>query len=117
MNSDLELAAAFNSLVTQPKQEIEYRAYYNEHGQVTHMSSSGGSLGNYTLISKELYDRAIVNDLRVVNGVCKRIDLSTILNVQLKKSATGFRVVKNHPAIALRDDENYKETEFYARTY
>lgn len=117
MNSDSELAAAFNSLVAQPKQEIEYRAYYNEHGWVTHMSSSGSSPGNYVLISKELYDRAIVNDLRVVSGVCKRIDLSTILNLQLKKSATGFRVVKNHPAIVLRDNEAYTEIEFYARTY
>lgn len=117
MNPDLELAAAFSTITPVVAAPVEYRLYYDELGRGLYMSSSGNPPGNYVLISKEIYDRAIVADLRVSNGECKIIDLGANLTLQLRKSSNGFRVVKNHPAILLQDGEQYTDTEYYARTY
>jgi hypothetical protein len=115
MNAHSELAKAFAELTIPVEQPIEYRLYYDERGYGTFMSGASGPHGNYILIPKDIYDRAVTHNLRVVNGKLTVIDASAGIKLQLIKSTSGQRVVKNHPAIPLRDTEQYTDIEYYDR--
>ena len=95
-----------------PKQEIEYRLYYNDKGRPVAMASHDYPEGNYIVITQEQYERPNYN-VRVVNG---RIvfDTSDHFRVQLKKSDSGVAVVRGHAGLVLEND-TYKEVEYYDR--
>jgi hypothetical protein len=113
MNIDLpELIKAFNSIKPTPDIKIEYRLYYDELGIPVTMSSHAHPAGKYVVVSKEVYDRANYNNLRVVEGKLVEIVNQSIGQVRLKKSNTGFAVVKNHANI-LADHDTQEEIEYY----
>jgi TRAP-type mannitol/chloroaromatic compound transport system permease large subunit len=79
------------------------------------MSGDDGPEGNYIIITREQYDVGILAGMIVENGtLIKRDPVS--LHIQLKKSSSGYPVVKNHPALILESYEEYTgEIEFYDR--
>ena len=94
----------------------EYRLYYNtETGAPLFMSGDDGPEGNYIIITREQYDTGILGGMIVKNGLLERND-PTALHIQLKKSTSGYPVVKNHPALVLESYEEYTgEIEYYDR--
>jgi hypothetical protein len=113
-NEDLALAEAFASIVPQPEYKIEYRLYYDNAGKPTCMSSNNHPEGQYVIIDKATYDRAIYNNLKVVNGTLITIDTSSQHRVQLQKVESGpFRTAKNNAGILLTKDEQVEQTDYY----
>jgi hypothetical protein len=49
----------------------------------------------------------------VVDNKLKLIDTGPKYRVQLKKSTTGYQVVKNHAGLVLEPNETFSETEYY----
>lgn len=94
----------------------EYRLYYNtETGAPLFMSGDDGPEGNYIIITREQYNIGILSGMIVKNGLLERSD-PTALHIQLKKSTSGYPVVKNHPALVLESYEEYTgEIEYYDR--
>ena len=117
MNEHLELAKAFADIERTAGTPIEYRLYYDERGYGLFMSGAAGPVGNYIHIPKNIYDRAITQDLRVVNGDLKIIDPAATIKLQLVRSTQGQRVVANHPAVPLRPTERYTNIEYYDRNH
>jgi TRAP-type mannitol/chloroaromatic compound transport system permease large subunit len=79
------------------------------------MSGDDGPEGNYIIITREQYDIGILAGMIVENGTLTKRD-PVSLYIQLKKSASGYPVVKNHPALVLESYEEYTgEIEFYDR--
>jgi len=95
-----------------PKQEIEYRLYYDDRGRPVAMASHDYPTGNYVVITKEQYDQPNYN-VRIING---RIvfDTRDHFHVQLKRSDSGVAVVRGHAGLVLEND-TYKEVEYYDR--
>lgn len=97
---------------------MEYRLYYDkDSGAPKFMSGDDGPEGNYIIITREQYDIGILGGMIVENGALIKKDPTT-LHIQLKKSASGYPVVKNHPALILESYEEYsQEIEFYDRNH
>lgn len=95
---------------------MEYRLYYDKDtGAPKFMSGDDGPEGNYIIITREEYEIGILGGMIVEKGLLvKKNPVS--LYIQLKKSASGYPVVKNHPALVLESYEEYsEEIEFYDR--
>ena len=95
-----------------PKQQIEYRLYYDSRGRPTAMASHDYPEGNYVVITQEQYERPNYN-VRVTNGTIV-FDTRDHFHVQLKRSDTGVAVVRGHASIVLEND-HYEEIEYYDR--
>jgi hypothetical protein len=66
---------------------------------------------NYIVVTKEEYDNYF--RYTVVEGKLKKIDTNPGYRVQLKKSTTGYPVVKNHAGLIVEVGEPYEDTEYY----
>jgi len=95
-----------------PKQQLEYRLYYDAKGRPVTMASHDYPEGEYIVITREQYDRPNYN-VRVTNGRMV-FDTSDHFHVQLKRSNTGVAVVRGHASIVLEND-TYEEIEYYDR--
>jgi len=95
---------------------LEYRLYYNpDNGSPLFMSGGDGPEGNYISITREQYDIGILGGMLVRNGELIRQEY-TKLDIQLRRSNSGYPVVKNHPALILESYEEYTgDIEFYDR--
>jgi hypothetical protein len=114
MNELPELIKAFGLIEPKVAQTIEYRLYYDEHGNALYMGMGDSAGDNYITIPKSVYDRATVHNLKVVNGQLITIDANTMW-LQLRKASTGYAVVKDHPALLLEQHEEYADIEYYDR--
>jgi hypothetical protein len=114
MNELPELIKAFGLIDCPVDSPVEYRLYYSETGVATFMSGSDGPSGNYINITQEIYNRAIVHNLRVVRGALVVVDAAHLW-LQLHKSDVGHPVVKSHPALIIEPNETYTDIEFYGR--
>lgn len=115
-NEDLALAEAFANILPSPEYKIEYRLYYDDAGLPVCMSSNNYPEGQYIVIDKSVYDRAIYNNLKVVNGVLVTVDNGSQHRVQLQKTEAGpFRTAKNNAGILLTQDEQVEQTDYYDR--
>jgi len=96
-----------------PKQQLEYRLYYDTTGRPTVMASHDYPSGNdYIVITREQYEQPNYN-VRVVNGRTV-VDTRDHFHVQLKRSNTGVAVVRGHAGLVLEND-HYEEVEYYDR--
>jgi hypothetical protein len=114
MNELPELIKAFGLIEPEVAQTIEYRLYYDVHGNALYMGMGDSKGTNYITIPKSVYDRATVHNLKVVNEQLITIDAGTMW-LQLRKSTSGYAVVKNHPALLIEQDEEYTDIEYYDR--
>lgn len=100
-------------LDTTPAEPIEYRLHYNELGEIYLCTMQQHPTDTqYVVVDKEIYDRYY--DYYISEGVLKKIDRNHGYRVQLKKSDSGFKTVKNHAGIILDENETYSNIEYYA---
>ena len=112
MNSNDEFLAAMAMLEPLPVLTIEYRIYYNELGAITMCAMVNHPIDeNYIVVTKEEYDNYF--RYTVVDNKLKLIDTNPGYRVQLKKSTTGYPVVKNHAGLLLEPGEAYEDREYY----
>jgi hypothetical protein len=96
-----------------PKQDIEYRVYYDDDGAITLCTMTGDTSGNYIIVTRDEYISYF--QYRVVKGKLVKIENDAGYCVQLTKSTEGFPVVRGHAGLLI-EDEDYKDREYYART-
>ena len=96
-----------------PKQDIEYRVYYDEDGEIQLCTMTGDTPGNYIVVTRDEYVSYF--QYRVVKGKLIKIDNDARYRVQLTKSTQGFPVVRGHAGILI-EDEDYTDIEYYERT-
>jgi len=96
-----------------PRQDVEYRVYYDEDGEITLCTMTGDTPGKYLVVTREEYARYF--QYRVVKGRLVKIDHDARYRVQLTKSTQGYKVVKGHAGLLIEDEE-YSDIEYYART-
>lgn len=111
-----ELLKAFSSglIDSDIMPEYEYRVYYNKQGQIiktTALKTDLLDFDNYIIVNKEDYES--ISKFYVKNKILelKRSEFSQ--TYQLSPSKTGFKVVKNNPALLLEKNEKYVSTEYY----
>lgn len=98
-----------------PKLIKEYRLYYNEDGTIIGMWESSHPDGdNYIVIEHpDEFQKYNTHLLRIIENKLVILDPHTPHKVKLKKNLAGQKVVKGHAAIALNNDEEFIEIEFY----
>jgi|LakMenE01Jun11ns_1017448.scaffolds.fasta_scaffold9920678_2 hypothetical protein len=112
MNTTDEFLKAWNNLRPIPEPEIEYRFYYDDTGRITTCSQTNHQeYGDYLVVTKHEYQHYY--QYYVENNKLKMIDINTGYRVQLKKSSSGYAVVKNHAGLIVELDEDYKDIEYY----
>ena len=112
-----ELIKAFEIGLIEPITELirEYRLYY-EDGNIIQTSDSNWNhpdSGKYVVVDEETYRNWLNYRIRKGQAELKPTDPTTEL--QLRKSDSGFCVVKNNPAILLEPGETIENTEYYDR--
>jgi hypothetical protein len=94
---------------------IEYRIHYDDSGNITMCSmQQHPNSSQYLVVSKYEYDNYF--RYHVIDKKLKKIDIDYGYSVQLKKSNSGYLVVKNHAGLVLEPDETFSETEYYDTT-
>ena len=96
-----------------PKQDIEYRVYYDEDGEIHLCTMTGDTPGNYIVVTRDEYVSYF--QYQVIKGKLVKIDHDAKYRVQLAKSIQGFPVVRGHAGLLIEDEE-YNDVEYYART-
>lgn len=112
MSSESELLAALLALQPIVEEPIEYRVYYNEAGQITQCSMQNHPEGNnYLVVTASEYNNYF--RYTVEDGKLKRIDIEHNFHVKLKKSDSGYAVVKHHAGLLIEPAEPYEYVEYY----
>lgn len=113
MSSESELLKALASLVVTPDPLVEYRLYYDESGSIVMcmMQAPFPDNNSYVVATKAQYE--LYWKYKVVNGKLEAIPDNVEYKIALVKSSSGFRVVKNHAALLLTDNEQYTDIEYY----
>jgi len=112
MNSESELIKALSQLVVTEDEPLEYRLHYNESGDIFMCTmQQHPDNKNYVVVDKPTYDSYY--KYRVVNQLLELINHDNGVKVQLVKSTTGYRVVKNNVALLLEKDETYSDIGHY----
>ena len=107
----LKAIAAIQPIVVEP---LEYRIYYDTIGNITSCSMQAHAPGNYVVTDKATYDAYYL--YKVIKDRLVKIEHNAAYSARLKKSNTGYLVVKNNASIILEHNETYKDTEYYEST-
>jgi hypothetical protein len=96
----------------------EYRLYYNSDGTILGLWENSYPEGNNYIVLDDpgIFYSSNTHMLRVHDKKLVVLDPRAPLQIRLKKSNKGFKVVKGHAALILSEDETYLETEYYDRT-
>lgn len=112
MNSHDELLKAFELIKPLPVLELEYRLHYDDQGNITMCTmQQHPDATQYIVVTKEEYHNYY--RYRIENKKLKFVDTGSNYSVQLKKSDSGYLVVKNHAGLILEPDETFGDTEYY----
>ena len=121
MNNDLwdeviRLVAEYDA--ARPVITKEYRLYYNTDGTVIGLWESDHPEGNNYIIldNPGVFYHTNTLLLRVRDKKLVVLDPRAPARTRLKKSISGFPVVKNNSALILEANETYTEVEYYDRT-
>ena len=107
-----EIIKAFSMLKTPVEETTEYRLHYDELGNIimTSMRSHPES-EQYLVVDED--DFKNYYRYRVVNKKLQLIPQECGMVTGLKKSNSGFCVVKNHAGVLVENDEEVSLTEYY----
>lgn len=98
-----------------PPEPIEYRLHYNDNGDIVLCTmQQHPDNTSYIVVDRETYDNYF--KYQIINKKLKKIDRNPDYSVQLKKSDTGVRVVKNNASIILANTEDCDTVEYYEYT-
>lgn len=107
----LAALASFGEIVPDP---IEYRLHYNELGDITMCSYQNHPSGTqYLVVDQEIYDNYTQYRINVEQKKLEKVVYNPRIIVKLKKSDSGYPVVKNHAGLVIESHENYKDIEYY----
>lgn len=99
-------------MTTTPDPVIEYRLHYNDAGDVVMCSmQEHPDSTQYLVVTKEQYD--MYHRYCVVKGKLTLIEHDAGVRVAFIPSTKGFKVVKNHAALLLEENETYNNIEYY----
>lgn len=117
---DTELLKAFELVAeydrTRTSTVKEPRLYYREDGSIIGLWETDHPEGTYIVLDDlTIFTNTSTLLLQVVDGKLKKISTSQPVQTQLIKSAQGQRVVAGHAAIAVTQDEEYQDIEYYDR--
>jgi len=113
---DNELLKAFQELIKPVSNcVVEYRAYYNDRGEIVSVCSESKDTPmaeNSIVIPVEVYEKS--HKFLVINKqIVAKFSEDLGIRPALIKSKTGFKVVKNNPALLVEKEENYTNIEYY----
>lgn len=115
MNSTNEFLLALSQLQPLVQEPIEYRIHYDSTGNIIMCTMQQHPTDTtYIVVSKYEYDNYF--RYTVVDNKLKLIEMNPEQHVQLKKSTTGYKVVKNHAGLIVEPGETYDDVEYYERT-
>lgn len=101
--------AALPQIIEEP---IEYRIHYNDIGEIYLCTMQQHPTDTQYIVATQ-YEYDNYFRYTVVNNKLKLIDTGLNYRVQLKKSNSGYLVVKNHAGLVLEPGEAYENTEYY----
>jgi len=110
-----DLVAEYDA--NRPKFVKEFRLYYAADGTVIGLwENSFPETGNYIVLSDPgVFFHTNTQLLRVKNNQLVVLDPKQPSRARLKKSKSGFPVVKGHAALVIEPNENYECVEYYDR--
>lgn len=112
MSWEDELAKAFSLITPIVVEPAEYRIHYDDDGRITMCSMQQHPENTqYIVVTKDEYDNYF--RYTIVDSKLKKIDINTGCVVQLKKSDSGYKVVKHHCGLIIEADEVYENIEYY----
>lgn len=107
----LKALASFDNPIDEP---LEYRLHYDDEGNIILCSMQQHPQDTkYLVVDKQTYDNYFRYRYNKTKKQLEKIDIYTHLNVKLKKSSQGHKVVKGHAGIVLEPDESYQKVEYY----
>jgi hypothetical protein len=107
----LAAMASFDKIIPDP---IEYRLHYNHAGDITMCSSQNHPPSDqYLVVSQDIYTDYTKYRVNVENKKLEKIVINLGMSVKLKKSVSGFAVVKNHAGLILEPNEKFSDIEYY----
>lgn len=111
-----EFLKALDLLETPLTVIAEYRLYYDMDGFITTLSECNHPDGNYIVLDDpSIFHNINTRFLRVIDGKLVVLDAQPRMYVGLRRSTTGQRVVKGIAALALTENEEYQNIEYYDR--
>ena len=104
----------FRSFVVTEDLPLEYRLHYNEFGDIYMCTMQDHPVDTqYVVVTKEQYD--LYFRFKIVKGQLVSIQQDNGVRAPLIKSRTGFKVVANHAALLLTENETFENVEYYDR--
>lgn len=110
----LTALASFGEIIPDP---IEYRLHYNEFGDITMCSMQNHPESEqYLVVDQEVYDNYTKYRVNVAQKKLEKVVFDPRISVKLKKSDSGYPVVKHHAGLIIESDETYNNVEYYDST-
>lgn len=107
----LTVLASLGQIIPDP---IEYRLHYNDAGDITMCSSQNHPVNEqYIIVDKDTYNNYTQYRVNAVHKKLEKIAINLGISVKLKKSDSGYPVVKRHAGLIVESDETYKDVEYY----
>lgn len=114
MKTPSELIEALSLIKELPTLTVEYRIHYDAQGMITMCSMQNHPENtSYIVVDRDTYENYFRYD-RVINGKLRKIIYDPGYRVQLYPSTNGYKVVKNHAALLIEENETYDDTEYYS---
>lgn len=102
---------SFGIIIPEP---IEYRIHYDDTGRITMCSMQQHPTDTqYLVVDRDLYDHYYQYKVNVQRKRLEKIAIDLGIRVKLKKSDSGYPVVKNHAGLIVESNEPYKDIEYY----
>jgi hypothetical protein len=70
----------------------------------------------YLVVDQKIYENYIYYRINVEKKKLEKVVFDPRISVKLKKSDSGYAVVKNHAGLIIESDEYYKDVEYYDST-
>ena len=113
---DPELLKAFAELIKPAAVvETEYRAYYDEKGEIIYIApepKDSAMPESCIVVEEEIYKNSHKFKIEDGEPVQKFFD-DLGIQPSLVRSKSGFKVVKNNPALKLEEGETTEQIEYY----
>jgi len=107
----LKALASFGEIIPDP---IEYRFHYDNLGNITMCSMQNHPASEqYLVVDQKTYENYTHYRINVEKKRLEKVVFDPRISVKLKKSVSGYAVVKTHAGLIIEPDENYKNVEYY----
>jgi len=107
----LKALASFGEIIPDP---IEYRFHYDNLGNITMCSMQNHPVSEqYLVVDQKTYENYTQYRINVEKKKLEKVVIDPRISVKLKKSDSGYAVVKYHAGLIIESDEIYENIEYY----